>query len=152
MKFTIELEDFYLEEGEITEALKDHIKTSVVYQISQNIKEQVAGFMDHHLKSQITDQLKTRVQLLMDDLLATGKVKDRYSNKEITAKEWIASEFTQKGTDITEFIKKQVVFHVKELQNRYDLLFASQLIIKMKDQGFLKEDVAKLLLQQEQAG
>lgn len=146
MKFTVELEEFYLEEGELTEELKRQIKNDVVSEIRVQIKKQVDEFMDAHVKSVIQEELKTRVQLLMDEHLASGKVKDRYAGKELTVQGWISENFASQQPTITKEIEKRVQAHAKALQDRYDLQFASQIIVKMKDQGFLKEDIAKLLL------
>lgn len=41
MKFTIGIEDFYLEEDELSEALESSIKLDVVRQIKESIKEKV---------------------------------------------------------------------------------------------------------------
>lgn len=147
MKFTVEIEDFYLEEGELAAELKSQIKNEVVAKIRESIKDQVLSFMDDHIKSVINAELQTRIQLLMDDHLASGKVKDQYNKREeITVKEWITKYFTNNHPEIIKNIEAQVKKQVSELQNRYDLQFAAQLITKIKDQGFLKEDVAKMLL------
>ena len=45
-----------------------------------------------------------------------------------------------------ENIKKLAQKFGEEMKNRYDLLFASQLVAKMNENGLLKEDVAKKLL------
>lgn len=147
MKFTVEVEDFYIEEGDIASELKHQIKNAVVGQIRENVKQQVDAFMDGHVKAEINAELKTRVQLLMDDFLASGKVKDGYNSKEeITIKEWTAKYFQGKQPEIIKFIEAQAKKHTLELQQRYDMLFATQLITKIKEQGFLKEEAAKMLL------
>jgi polyhydroxyalkanoate synthesis regulator phasin len=147
MKFTVEVEEFYIEDGELAAELQKQVKADVVHQIRESVKKQVTDFMDQHIKAVIDQELKTRVQMLMDELLATGKVKDQYSSSpEMPIKEWITKYFTGKSADIHKSIQAQVNKHVSDLQTRYDIMFTSQLITKMKDQGFLKEDVVKILL------
>lgn len=147
MKFTVEVEDFYLEEGELAAELKHQIKQSVIAQIHTNVKKQVDEFMNEHIKNYIDAELKTRTQMLMDSFMESGKVKASYGSEEMLVKDWIAKTFSEKRSDIHSAIERQVKRHVEELQKRYDLLFATQLITKIKEQGFLKEDAAKLLLE-----
>jgi hypothetical protein len=49
---------------------------------------------------------------------------------------------------LTAQTKKATDSISKELKERYDLLFASQIVSKLHENGMLKEDVAKLLLTQ----
>ena len=147
MKFTVEVEEFYLEEGELAVELKEQIKRDVVAQIREVTKKQVDEFMNTYVKNEIHNQLQGRVQSMMDEFLSSGLVKDNYGNPpQMAVKDWISKTFTDKRADIHKSIENQVKKAVSELQARYDLMFASQLIVKIKDQGFLKEDVARLLL------
>jgi hypothetical protein len=146
MKFEVTINDFWLEEEELSEALQKAIKNDVLSQIRDSVKKQVSEFMDSHIKSTVDAELKTRVQLLMDDIISSGKIKGQYSSDpEITVSEWIKKKFTAVQSDIKAVVEKQVKLQVTELQQRYDLFFATQLISKMKEAGFMKEDVDKIL-------
>lgn len=149
MKFVVSVEDFWLEEDEGTElssALREAVKNDVISQIRASIKDQVTVFMDAHIKSALNAELETRVKIVMDEIVSRGKVKGNYSSDpELTVSEWASKKFADARPDITKSIESQVKRHVAELQQRYDLLFASQLISKMKEAGFMKEDVEKLL-------
>jgi hypothetical protein len=147
MKFTVDLEDFYLEEGEVADELKKHVISSVVSEISKQIKDQVSKFMDTYLKEKLNTELNTRVQLIMDDFIATGTVKGHYSgDPDLTVKGWVSKVFQSKSPDILNGIKIQVTAHAKALQDRYDLNFALGIVTKLKDQGLLKEEAVKMLL------
>lgn len=50
------------------------------------------------------------------------------------------------GKELEQFANDCAKDFGKEMKERYDLLFASQLVAKMSETGLLKEDVAKLLL------
>lgn len=50
------------------------------------------------------------------------------------------------GNSMEKLIKSLAKDFANEMKERYDLLFASQLVAKMSETGLLKEDVAKLLL------
>lgn len=149
MKFVVSVEDFWLEEDEGTElssALREAVKNDVISQIRASIKEQVSVFMDSHIKSVLNAEIETRVKIVMDEIVSRGKIKGNYSSDpELTVSEWASKKFADARPDITKSIESQVKRHVTELQQRYDLLFASQLISKMKEAGFMKEDVEKLL-------
>lgn len=146
MKFTVELEDFWLEEEEINQALSAHIKHSVVSDIKNSIKDKVDAFMNKILKDEIENQLKQRISVLMDEFLKTGKVKANYGNDMLTIEEWMALQLKSQNDSILSHIKKQADAQGADLKRRYDLLFASQIVAKINEQGLLKEDVAKLLL------
>jgi len=147
MKFTVEVEDFWLEEGELSTTLKDAVKQDVVFQIRTEIKEKVQKLMEDILKKEILKQIETRVQMLMETFLKDGKVKAPYSNQpEMTVEEWIATSFKNADKTIKDYIEKSAKLQSDELKKRYDLLFASQIVTKLNEQSMLREDVAKLLL------
>lgn len=153
MKFTVELEDFYLEEGDLNTELKSFIKSEVVSKLYQEIKAKVDSFMDTHVKQVITTELQTRVQILMDDFLAKGVIKDRYGKDSgMTVPDYIKESFNAKGGDIHKKVEQLVSMQVSELQRRYDILFATQILAKINEKGFLKEDIARLLLTEEGKG
>lgn len=147
MKFTVEIEEFWLEEENLSDALQEAVKNSVLRQIQDNIKNQVETLVQTKILTVINSELETRAKVLTDEFVAKGKVKGRYSNDpERTVEEYIASEFRAKDSDFRSYIEKITKNQVIELKNRYDLLFASQIVTKINEQGLLKEDVAKLLL------
>ena len=152
MKFTVEVEEFYLEEGELAAELKHQIKNDVIKQIRDNVKKQVDDFMNDYVIKELDSELKTRVKIQIDEFVATGKVKGKYSGDSTRSfAEWIADNIREDKSALDNAIKKIAASHVEELIKRYDLLFATQLITKIKDQGFLKEDAVKLLLTDEQS-
>lgn len=147
MRFTVEVEEFYLEEEDLSSVLQHQLKQAIVSEIRKNIADQVAVFMDKHIKGEIQSDIQTRVQLLMEDYVAKGKLKGGYSSDpEMTIPEYIAKQFSNSRGDLTKIIENKVKAHVSELQQRYDLMFATQLITKIKEQGFLKDEAVKMLL------
>ena len=147
MKFIVEVEDFWLEEAELSTTLKDAVKQDVVLQIRTEIQDKVQKLMDDILKKEILKQIETRVQMLMETFLKDGKVKAPYSNQPgMTVEEWIATNFKNADKTIKDYIEKSAKLQSDELKKRYDLLFASQIVTKLNEQSMLREDVAKLLL------
>lgn len=151
MKFTVEVEDFWLDEEELSEALATRVKNEVVQAIKESIKEQVNTLMDKIVKDEIQSQLEPRIKVLMEEFLSRGKVKDRYSSTtDLTIPEFLAKNFEANNDKILKYIKEESERQGIDLKRRYDLLFASQIVAKINEQGLLKEDVARLLLPTQQ--
>lgn len=151
MKFTVDVEDFYLEEADLSEGLKSAIKSDVIQAINERVKKQVDNLTNNLLVGNIEKEIEVRVKVLVDDFLATGKVfKDMYSKTDlISVKDWIAMHLKVQSSSIESYIKKSIEAMGVELKNRYDIMFASQIISKINQQGFLKEDIAKMLLEEQ---
>lgn len=150
MKFTVEVEDFWLDEEELSDALSTRIKNEVVQSIKTSIKDQVTDLMDKIVKEEIQSQLEPRIKVLMEEFLSNGKVKDRYSSTtELTIPEYLAKNFEANNDKILKYIKEESERQGNDLKRRYDLLFASQIVAKINEQGLLKDDVARLLLPKE---
>jgi len=154
MKFTIEVSDFYLdEEQDLEPALKKHIIHEVVTSINKSIKSKIEEGVDKEVKSQVEQSLYRKIGKLVEEVIASDKIKGRYSNDpEFTLQEYVKKQFTDTARDkapVDDIIKKLAVQFGDEMKKRYDLLFASQLVAKMKDSGFIKEEVVQLLLNQQ---
>lgn len=95
------------------------------------------------------ETLKEQIQVLVTDVISTGKIRvDSYSDNEIPIEDWIKKKFNgncgygSAENQIKELAKK----FGDEMKQRYDLLFASQIVAKLDEHGLLKEDIAGLLL------
>ena len=141
MKFTIEVEDFYMDsddEQNLEKDLKSYIIRDVTNQIMKSIKEKV----------DVEDNMFRFMNISIEEIIQTEKIKK--DNKEITLVEYIKDHFQNRNSyrSADEVITREAEKFAKEMKNRYDLLFASQLVAKMSNAGMLKEDVAKILLEQ----
>lgn len=151
MKFIIEVSDFYLdEEQDLESALKKHLIYEITKQINDAIKQKVEDGVTKEVKAQVEQSLYRKIAKLTEDVIASDKVKGRYSNSpELTLTEYIKELFVQTARDkapVDATIQKLANAFGEELKKRYDLLFASQLVAKMKESGFIKEEVIALLL------
>lgn len=150
MKFTIEVEDFYLEQDDLEAALKSHIITSCVNKITTELKAKIEDGVQKEVKAQVEQTLYRKIGSFVTEAIDNDKIKGRYTNDpEMTLQEWVKSQFTEKAREkapVDATLEKLAVGFGNEMKKRYDLLFASQLVTKMKDSGFLKEEVANLLL------
>lgn len=151
MKFTIEVEDFYLDGEDLSSALMDHIKSQVVHDIHSAITGRVEEHITRKVKAEVEERMYRFMNVAIEDIIQKEKME--YDNKEVTLAEYIRHIFLNKNgwNNADESIKKAADKFGQEMKNRYDLLFASQLVAKLNNEGMLKEDVAKLLLEKPKA-
>lgn len=133
--------------------LKEEVKNDIIFKAKQAVLTEI--------KQPIKDDIEDRIKILVKDAYASeveeavkGFVKDgvikkgRYSSDPpMTVNEWIEANFegsinNDKLRDIVSDEAKKVS---QELKNRYDMFFATQLVMKMNDQGLLKDGVMSVL-------
>lgn len=151
MKFTVEIDEFWLDEDEdIEQGLKNHIITCVVSDIQKSISKKIEDQINRSVKNEIETSLTRNINNEIERLMKEGKVKGEYSSDpDLTLEEWILKRFTKASGwgSPSELIEKLAKKFGDEMKQRYDLLFASQIVAKLNESGLLKEDVARLLLQ-----
>jgi hypothetical protein len=151
MKFTIELEDFYMEEGDLESNLKQHIITSVVQKIRKELEQKIDDGVTKEVKAQVEQTLYRKISAYVSECITNDKIKGRYSNDpDITLQEWVKQQFQSKAQEkapVDSKIQDLANRFAEEMKKRFDLLFASQLVAKLSEGGLLKEDAVKLLLE-----
>ena len=151
MKIQIEIDDFYLdEESELEPALKRYVINEVVSKINKQIEDKVNDTITRQVKQQVEKQLLTKTNKIIDEFIEKGKIKGDYSSDpEITVEQHIKNKFNNKNGwgNPSEQIAKLAEKFGAELRNRYDLLFATQIVKKLDKEGLLKENIAKMLLE-----
>lgn len=151
MKITVELDEFWMDEDDTTldEKLKSYVIHDVIMQIKSGIREKIETEISYQVQQQLEDCMYEYIQKEVKDFISEGKIrKSSYNKEEILIKDWIKEKFTgdTNYNNTENLIKSLAKDFGKEMKERYDLLFASQLVAKMSETGLLKEDVAKLLL------
>jgi hypothetical protein len=151
MKIEVNISEFYLgEEGELQEELVRHIKSGVVSDITKSIQAKVDAQITMEVKDTVEKMLYAQISKAITQTLSTGTTKSRQnSNSMITFDEYVRECFTYSGgwQSFDDTIKKLAQSFTTELKNRYDLMFASQIVVKMGDAGLLKSDELKKLLE-----
>lgn len=151
MKFVVELDDFYLDEEEdLIPAIKNEVIIRVTNQVWDMIKETVNKSVTNPLvteiKGQIDKKINESLMIELENVLKTQKFKE-YS-KEITFAEFIENKMSASSyNNLQKTVEKLADSRADEIKKRYDLIFASQIVVKLNENGMLKEDVAKLLLE-----
>lgn len=151
MKITIDVSDFYLDENEnLEEGLQQYVKNAVLQEIWKRIEKKVDDYLAVSIKDEVEKSMYKQMNLFIDQQIRSGEVKSsRDSSKRVTIENYIKEKFEYDSgwSSPHENIKKLAQAFGQDMKNRYDLLFASQLVSKMNEAGLLKEDVAKILLQ-----
>ena len=146
MKFTVELEDFYIEEGELNETLVRAIKKEIVQSIRKKTKEdtekKIADQVQNIVQAAIQSQIDESISLFVE----TGVI--TVQGKEIQIADHLKNVFQNNHgwsspTSKMESIAKRFG---DDLKAQYNNIFASKIVQTMHQQGFLKDDMAKILL------
>lgn len=147
MKFTVEVSDFYLgEDGEIENGLKEYIVKDVLSQINKSIESKV----EEHITRRVKDEVEKNLALMMNHKIAECIATEQITRdgKKISIESHIRTIFeTSHGwNNPTDVMKKMADTFAKELKARYDIGFASHIVAKLHENGLLKDEAAKILL------
>lgn len=158
MKITIDLEDLVndlIEDGgEDQFNLKEGIKTSIIRSVAyqrfdkeiESMREQAKNLFKGKISEKIDEVVAKQVErIIKEDKFKYNSYEDEKTLSEYIKDRYIAS--TRSGVNLDEITKKIANKAAEELKDRYDLLFASQMVSRLDQLGLLKEDAAKILLE-----
>ena len=149
MDFTIKVDEFSVNEDELIKRVSKYVKENVFSKIEQSIHDRVEKQVEMEVKEMVEKILYTKLSNEIKNEIETGLTKSRRkSDTKITFKEYVRECFEYEGgyKNFDETIKTLAKSFTSELKHRYDLLFASQIVAKLNDNGLLKDDVAKLII------
>lgn len=147
MQFTIQVEDFYLDEyEELAPALRDYIKHDVVTKISSNISDKVQKEITEKVAAVIQEKISLTIDSEISDLVATGII--NRNGKEISIVEHVKEQFlnNRDWNSVNSHVDSLAKKFAAELKRQYDAAFANHIVSGLKQQGLLKDDVVELLL------
>ena len=151
MKFIVEVDEFWLdEESDLEPSLRGFVIKEVTAKINKQIEKKVDETITRQVKEQIQKQLLAKTNKLIDEFIEKGKMTTGYSSDpDVSVGEYIRRVFNNKNgwgnpKDQIEKLAKQFG---TELKNRYDLLFATQIVKSLDKEGLLKENIAKMILE-----
>jgi argininosuccinate synthase len=154
---TVDLEDFYTDEdgGTLADEVKSAIASSVKNGIWEKFKQEGLVAFSNQMERKITADKDLKIKETIDDLFKNRKIKkSSYSNELLSLEEFIVEQLNRNisvSRDFEDLSRKLVDNKSKEivqgLKDRYDFLFASQIVSNLNKQGMLKEDIAKILLE-----
>lgn len=146
MKFIIEVNDFFIEEGELSEVLKSHVTHEVITRISASIKDKVEKTITDRIEAAMNEKLKVVIDDTINECIERGVM--TVNKQQVNIKDHLRSVFENShGWNSPSNRMAEIAANFgKELKLQYNNIFATKIVISMKDQGFLKDDMARILL------
>lgn len=142
MKFTVEIEEFYLdEEQDLAPSLVKQVTDAVTDQIWGKIKAKVDEAVRVSVEAKINNELAQKINLRVGELINSEKIiKDK---QEISIIDYIKQQFDRSSNwgSPYEQITKIAKQYGDEMKKRYDFLYANQIVQQMHVIGIIKEDI-----------
>lgn len=95
MKFTVELDEFWMDEdsGTLDEKLKSYVIHDVIMQIKSGIREKIETEISSQIQKQLEQCMYEYIQKEVKDFISEGKIrKSSYNKEEILIKDWIEEQ------------------------------------------------------------
>lgn len=157
MKFKIETTDFWLDEdADIDVSLKKYIINTVVEEIWAKINKKVDEHIVKVVKDMVEKTMFKKMNIEISRVIETGTIESdiydyetgKTQRRKVSIEEYIKNKFVKDSgwSSPNENIKKLAEQFGESLRERYDLMFATQIVKSLDREGFLKEEIGKLLL------
>jgi hypothetical protein len=146
MKFTVEVDDFWIEEEELSGALVRQIKEQIVNQIQKTVDQKIDAQITNKVTKEVNDYINAAIQKKLSELIETGTIVKE--GKVISIQDYVNNLFVSNqgwNSPRDQILKLAEKFGI-ELKTRYDAIFANRIVVKLNEQGMLKDEVVKLLI------
>ena len=147
MNITIELDDEWIEEQSISEAMEESIKRNIVFSLTEKNKQRtevaITNAIDKAIESKLGDVIDEVISQAVDNGMIMRNRKEISIVEHISESFMVHSGWGSPNKKIEAVAKK----FGEELKIQYNAIFATKIVENMKKQGFLKDDVASLLLE-----
>ena len=148
MIFKIELDDFWMDEDDnIESSLKTYIISDVVRTIKKSIEDKINEQIVEKVDEAMDKQLGIVINSTLAELMSTKII--TVNKEQVTIEDHLKDIFEKNigwrnpAEQIKQFAKK----FGENMKVQYNAAFANQIVVNMKEQGFLKDDVTKILLE-----
>lgn len=154
MKFTVELEEFWLEDGGDIEYIESELKREIIREVTSKIRESLSEKVNEEIYEKVKEFTISRMSVVINEEIAkcieTGVIESRRTGtkKEISINEHVKEMFVSNSGwgSADHYISKIAKEFGEELKLQYNNVYANKIVQNMKEQGFLKDDVAQMLL------
>ena len=151
MNFTIkvDIEDVWTGEDDLSNSIRSMIEKNVLDKIWDLIHDSIQERITAYIKGKIDNSLGRRISARITKIMKENKLpKGRGGSEMISIQEWIEDRFLKDSNwhSIQDRVGKVAEGFAKELRDKHDLLFASQIVSRLDKEGLLKDNVAQLLL------
>jgi len=146
MKITVEISDEWIEEDQLTHAIKSSIINDVTGAVKSLVKEQVEKEIVTVVKDTIIHVVAETSDQVVREFLETGMI--TISGKEVLAKDHMRQIFQSHSgwSNPSKQVEVLADKWAKELKAKYDGAFVTHLVQRINLSGMLKPEVAQLLL------
>jgi len=163
MQFKVDIDEFWVEEEEVAHALKSYVSVDVAKQIHKLLKEKIDEFIENkaeEFSKKLFDVYFTKIekQILEGQSMTIGY--SSFNQFKGTFEQLFLKQLGKHAEQIRKpdqyfketvnhavaQVKQLATEQAKQLNNRYDAVFAATLITKLNEGGFLKKDAAKFLI------
>jgi len=150
LNIEIDLSDIFTEEDgqDVKTAIKEDIYYRVNTEVKESIKPKIDDIVTTAKKLAIEELSKIELHKLVKECVDNEQIQYGYGKDMMLTKDYIIKEFQSKNGyhDPAKIIEEKVDAYAKELRERYDLVFAAQVVNKLAGQGLLKDDELKKLI------
>ena len=148
MKFTIEVDDFWLDqENELEPALTKFIINEVTHKINKSIEAKVNDQINRQLHKEFEIGYAKVVKSFITEAWESGELMINDSGNKKTAKQYFLDKFGANDyygqRDALEKLAKK---HADTIKGRYDLQYAAHVVSKLSENGLSKDDEIKKLI------
>ncbi len=150
LNITVDLDDLWCDEEEsITESVKCSIIQSTKQAILKLIKDDTEKQIQSQVKGLVAKELTTQIDAQVTYCLENLKVKGRFNDDDLSLHDYIKQQFTDNrgNHNMAKTLADLATKFGKEMKDRYDLMFAAQIVAKMQENALLKDGVEDLLLE-----
>lgn len=153
MIFKIEIDDFWLDdESELEPELKNYIIKTVVSTIWKRLESKIGQEMINEIHKTVEADFKGKFDAQIQHIIETQTIGGGEDSPKL--EDWLRNQFSNNTSwrNPVESIKDSAKMFGNEMRQRYDTLFASQIVIKMNEQGLLKDGVFDALMEKNKEG
>lgn len=153
MKITVDLNEFWNEDGDeatISESIKSAIFSKVQIEVMQSIKTKVDDQITREVKNVIEQEYCLQIRGYVQKAIKEIEMPDPNNRAETISIEDYTRHLFTKSTGWNEpakVMEKLASSFGKELKDRYDAMFATQIVLKMSENGLLKDGMKELLIE-----
>jgi len=148
MKFTIEINDFWVEDDYVIESLTHRIKSEVIDQINAKIKDKIDIAIGTSIQEIIEKELRFKIDSRIAAIVSSETI--TINKREVLIVDYIKETFTKSTgwNNPIDLISRKAKEFGEEMKKRYDYLYANQIVQQMHKIGIIKEEVFNNLIEQ----
>lgn len=152
MNFNIDIKDEWIDEELLGNAVQSTIINKVTSKIIEENKIKIENLITQKVKAVIDNSLQEIIDTELERLISEGMVIGLYGKtkgERITLKQYIEELFLRSSgwSNPQDHITRVAKAFGEGLKLQYNNAFANRIVMNMKEQGLLKDEVVQILLE-----